>query len=272
MAREFEYDIAISFAGEDRILADRLANHLKNDGLKVFYDDFEQANLWGKDLTEYLDSVYRKKAQYCLMLISAAYKQKMWPTHEKRSALARALESEREYILPVKIDDTEIPGIKPTIGYLDSRKLGASQIVSLVIKKLDITRNQLDTKVIEKLISEKRSEILAAYHAIPTNQKHLYLNEIEKIISNGSVSDRCAALICLARVPNKRSSFHLKQALLDPSNMVRRRAIFFMGETHSKEFIPELSSLMNDRSPDVRAAARDAYKKIGGLRTDGHSN
>ena len=38
---EFNYDIALSFAGEDRSFAEELAVILKNKGINVFYDAFE---------------------------------------------------------------------------------------------------------------------------------------------------------------------------------------------------------------------------------------
>jgi hypothetical protein len=45
-----EYDIAISFAGEDRQHAGELAKQLKAEGARIFYDRFEQADLLGKNL------------------------------------------------------------------------------------------------------------------------------------------------------------------------------------------------------------------------------
>ncbi len=49
------FDIALSFAGEDRPIARRLAKILKSYNLVVFYDDDEQAELFGENLTEYCD-------------------------------------------------------------------------------------------------------------------------------------------------------------------------------------------------------------------------
>ena len=37
---EYEYDVALSFAGEDRHHAEKLANLLKSGGYRVFYDNF----------------------------------------------------------------------------------------------------------------------------------------------------------------------------------------------------------------------------------------
>src|SRR5262249_54511247 len=39
-ARRYTYDVAISFAGPQRPLAEELANRIREAGFKVFYDDF----------------------------------------------------------------------------------------------------------------------------------------------------------------------------------------------------------------------------------------
>jgi hypothetical protein len=54
---DLKYDVALSFAGEDRQIAARLAKLLKGRDISVFYDKYEQANLWGKDLYEHLADV-----------------------------------------------------------------------------------------------------------------------------------------------------------------------------------------------------------------------
>lgn len=43
-----DYDIALSFAGEDREYVDIVANTLHQLGVKVFYDKYEEADLWGR--------------------------------------------------------------------------------------------------------------------------------------------------------------------------------------------------------------------------------
>ena len=40
----------------------------------------------------------------------------MWTTHERQSAQARALEEKgAEYILPIQVEQIELPGLRPTI-------------------------------------------------------------------------------------------------------------------------------------------------------------
>lgn len=134
--RKTNYDVALSFAGEDRSYVEMVAEQLTARGVSVFYDRYEQADLWGKDLYVRLIEVYRTKAQYTLIFISKHYKDKVWTNHERRAAQSRALEESHEYILPVRLDDTEIPGILPTVGYVDSRQSSPVQIAILTLQKL----------------------------------------------------------------------------------------------------------------------------------------
>jgi hypothetical protein len=119
MVNKFDHDIALSFAGEDRAYVEKVAKYLKEKSIKVFYDEYEKTKLWGKDLYNHLDEVYQKKARYCVMFLSCYYAEKLWTNHERKSAQARAFTEKGEYILPARFDNTEIPGIPPTIGYID---------------------------------------------------------------------------------------------------------------------------------------------------------
>src|SRR5262249_47932038 len=114
-----EYDVALSFAGEDRGDVERVAENLRDLGVSVFYDAFEQINLWGSDLAEHLGDVYGKDSRFVVLFLSRHYAAKAWPTREKQFALSRHLSGDRGRILPVRFDETEIPGLPPAISYLD---------------------------------------------------------------------------------------------------------------------------------------------------------
>jgi TIR domain-containing protein len=137
----FRYQVALSFAGEDREKAEALAGALKKLGVKVFYDAFEKEALWGVDLYSYLSELYRFKAKYCVMFISRDYAKKIWTNHERKAAQARAFEDNRIYILPIRIDDTEVPGILPTVGYLRWEDENPESIANLIAEKLQAGNN-----------------------------------------------------------------------------------------------------------------------------------
>jgi hypothetical protein len=110
--------------------------NLRAHGVAIFYDTFEEANLWGEDLAEHLDLVYRRSDDYCVVFISQHYAKKMWTRHERRAALARALKSRTEYILPARIDETELPGIPHTMGYVSAKEKKPAHFAKLLLKKL----------------------------------------------------------------------------------------------------------------------------------------
>ena len=134
--KQYEYDVALSYASEDRSYADALANILLHREVKVFYDEYERATLWGKNLYTYLSDVYQHKARYCVMFLSQHYAAKLWTNHEREAAQARAFSENEEYILPVRLDDTKIPGILPTVAYLSWPPETAETIADAILEKL----------------------------------------------------------------------------------------------------------------------------------------
>ena len=133
---DFEFDIAFSFAGEDRPIVQQLADELARKNVRVFYDADEKAALWGKDLYQHLQTIYRDRARYCVIFVSASYAAKMWTRHELKQAQARAIKEHQEYILPVRLDDTEIPGLNATVGYIDLRQHSVEELRDVILQKL----------------------------------------------------------------------------------------------------------------------------------------
>lgn len=142
-----EYEVVLSFAGEDREYVEKVARMLRANEVSLFYDNYEEASLWGKDLVEHLHKVYSGSARFCVMFISKHYAEKVWPTHERRSAFEKAIETKEEYILPARFDDTEIPGLRKTIGYVDLRRKPAEYLVILILQKLG--RPQIEPGTLE---------------------------------------------------------------------------------------------------------------------------
>lgn len=133
---EYKYDVAFSFAGEDREYVEEVASILKNKGVKIFYDKFEEVDLWGKDLGVHFEYVYNRSARYCVPFMSESYKKKMWTKYEIRNAISRAINSNEEYILPVKLEDVKIDGLRESIGYLSARDLSPTELANKILEKL----------------------------------------------------------------------------------------------------------------------------------------
>jgi len=91
----------------------------------------------GRNLQEYLTGIYLKQARFCIMFISQAYAEKMWTRHERRTAMARAMEQKRAYILPIRLDDTELEGLLPSVAYITFSDHTEDEIVEMILAKLD---------------------------------------------------------------------------------------------------------------------------------------
>jgi hypothetical protein len=136
MADVPEYDVALSFAGEDREYVREVADVLRNRGMRTFFDEHERVKLWGKDLYAHLHYVYSKAAYRCVIFVSKHYAEKVWPTHERESAMEKALQEPGEYLLPVRFDDTPVPGLKNTISFLDLNELTPADLAELIVAKV----------------------------------------------------------------------------------------------------------------------------------------
>lgn len=129
------YDVAISYAAEDRSYAEQLAGSLRKHDVTVFYDDFEKERLWGKNLNDQLIDIYQNQARYCVLLLSRHYAAKQYTNLERQAAQARALR-QPDYVLPVRLDDTDIPGMLPTVAYLQWPPETAESLTITVLLRL----------------------------------------------------------------------------------------------------------------------------------------
>jgi len=141
-----EYDVALSYASEDRSYVRVVAERLRAEGVRLFYDEFETAKLWGVELPEIFLEIFQRKTRFTVAFISAHYVSKPWPMHEGRSALARAIVEQVPFFLPVRLDDSELPGLRPTVGYVDARSTSPEQLVAMILEKLRIMQGSIASK------------------------------------------------------------------------------------------------------------------------------
>jgi hypothetical protein len=130
------YEVALSFAGEQRDYVEQVAVQLRSNNIRVFYDKFETIELWGKDGLEYFEEMFAQRAGAVVIFISKEYVQKSWTRHERRSAFSRAILEHKEYVLPVRFDDTPVPGLPSTIQYLSARDFTPEQLARAICHKL----------------------------------------------------------------------------------------------------------------------------------------
>ena len=141
------YQVALSFAGEQRSYVEEVAMHLRHRSTEVFYDGFEQANLWGRSGAEAFYDAFARQSAFVVMFISKEYLEKPWTRHERRSALSRMTHEDRAFILPVRFDESQVPGLPADIIYLNASKYTPAVLATVICNKIGI--NPLDRKASE---------------------------------------------------------------------------------------------------------------------------
>ncbi len=132
------FQVALSFAGEQREYVREVATALAARRIAVFYDEFETNALWGKDGAEHFHQIYSQGTQYVVMFISAEYIAKAWTRHERRAAISRQMKDDAEYILPVRFDDSAVPGLPDTLQYLTADRFTPAELALEIAKKIGI--------------------------------------------------------------------------------------------------------------------------------------
>lgn len=186
----FTYDVALSFTDEDREIAGEIAKKLKGKKLRVFYDEFEEMNLLGKDSYQYLYYIYKEAAIFCVVFVSSKYMKKLWTRHELRSAQNRAFLEGREYILPLKLEpNVQLPELADTIDYIDVNKYTTNQIVKIIYDKVCTVKPKKEYEFVRKkkmydLIFEILNFIITRYTCFGYGSKIAELTCMERLIED----------------------------------------------------------------------------------------
>ena len=137
---EETYDVALSFAGEDRAYAEVLYVHLSDAGWVVFYDHAEKHQILANRLDEYLAPIYKENAQLIVAILGEQYGMKRWTIFESEQFRHRIDAGE---VIPIR--STRIPTSAfdetANIGYLtfdpdndlNSQAAAATNDISLVL-------------------------------------------------------------------------------------------------------------------------------------------
>jgi 5-methylcytosine-specific restriction endonuclease McrA len=191
----YKYEVAISFAGEDRAFAEAVAKGLRDAGVEIFYDNFYAADLWGKDLSVELRQVYHESSEFCIMILSQHYVDKMWTSFERQQAIERLIRGNgKEYVLPVRLDGFagEVPGLSGMIVYLSVERSEPERATTAFLEKIGRRTPEVATisSYSASLVAESKTTVyqsktddsnsgiigLEAQVAAP----HLYLNHSNK--------------------------------------------------------------------------------------------
>jgi len=105
----YKYDIALSFAEEDRNIAVALACELGRKGISVYYYPDNIIETAGKQLSQKLTEIYTKDAKYAVVIVSDHYFQKKFAEIEFEAIKNRVTESpDNVYMIPLLVGNIQL--------------------------------------------------------------------------------------------------------------------------------------------------------------------
>ncbi|WP_394616739.1 TIR domain-containing protein [Lentzea sp. JNUCC 0626] len=158
---EYDFDVAASYAGADRDEVLPILHRLAELEVRVYDREDRVIDNWGKNLVEHLPRIYQKRVRHGLLFISKHYLTDVLAKVERQAAQSRATELDEEFLLPVRLDGTRLPGLLPVVQHLDLHTHGREKICQAVVQKLAQHRSAfthltpVDANSIAALLREK---------------------------------------------------------------------------------------------------------------------
>lgn len=130
--------VGLSFPGEKRgyvlAVAEALAKKIDKD--RILYDEWYRHEFARPDLDTYLQGLYHDESSLIVPFLCADYEKKEWCCLEWR-AIRDILKRRRgEDIMPMRFDNTEIPGLFSIDGYIDVSRLTPDAVAEDILKRL----------------------------------------------------------------------------------------------------------------------------------------
>lgn len=141
----YEYDFAISFAGNNRELAKLIAKNLDILDARVFFDENYESNYLGKAWSKEFKRIFSTDSRLVVCLLDAEHEKRIWPTFERESFSPRVSDGS---VIPIYLDETIFVGIPKDIVGIMFKDRGAVE---------DLEETVIET-IVYKLIEREESE------------------------------------------------------------------------------------------------------------------
>ena len=233
---------------------------------------------------------------YISIFISKHYVAKPWPKLERKAAQARAFRQDEEYILPIRLDDTEIPGILPTDSYLRWPPENAESIADKLMVKLGKWPNTAllvfhkARQKVQELASQwpQTAELLTAgtlrtlyikrLNYAPSESEATVLFQNLLIRGRGTYYDQrttrgdsptseaspgSLGWFWFTNIPKEKAIGYIRQAVSHPNIAVCAGALRAIGRlgSHVDTFL--LREKINDMNPRIAAETIRAFARLG---------
>lgn len=119
MSDAFEFDVFLSHSSSDKPAARELAKRLREDGLRVWFDEWQiqPGDMIGLKIEEGLE-----KSRTLVLVMSRRAFASEWVSLERQTAMFRDPTNAKRRFIPLRLDDTEIRDTLRQFAYIDWRK------------------------------------------------------------------------------------------------------------------------------------------------------
>ncbi len=136
----FKFDFAISYAGENERVAESLAGLLAKYGAGVYYARHFQTRLLGRRMSGEFGAVFGPGTRFFVPIVSEHYARKEYPQYEWEIAVRESKKRKKEFILPLRLDDTPLVGLPMDVGFLNLKEINVDEAARRLIAKLPTSR------------------------------------------------------------------------------------------------------------------------------------
>lgn len=139
------FAVALSYPAEHRDYVKKVHAELRRTlpRDKIFYDRFFEHELAGPNLSSRLQRIYHDESDLIVIFISAEYERKEWCGLEWRAIQDMIKRRQDDDVMPLRFDDTEVPGLFSIDGYVDLRDRDPEHVADVILERLEwITRKR----------------------------------------------------------------------------------------------------------------------------------
>ena len=184
MPTSFKHDFAISYAGEDINVAQKIctALHEFSQDFLVFFAPKEKVQLTGKDGEKIFEKLFYE-AKQVIVLISESYKKKLWARFEWDIILDRNPENR---FIPIRLDNSKIYGLPSNFIYYSYNEENLSELINLCVGKLlqfemdhGIKRATDFEKNLQAIKNDSKGALAKAFQLVKDNRTRTLLKDLE---------------------------------------------------------------------------------------------
>src|SRR5262245_52184692 len=127
--KRFAYDVFISHTSKDKPAVRKLAERLKKDGLRVWFDEW---SIQPGDLISLKIEQGLEQSRTLILAMSYNAFASEWVTLERHTALFRDPTNAERRFIPLRLDDAEITDTLKQFAYIDWRQKTQEQYARLL--------------------------------------------------------------------------------------------------------------------------------------------